>query len=81
MRDDPAVRTTIDLDADLLQIAKELAIARRATMGKVLSDLVRRALESADRPSERNGVPLLPRRPRGSTLPTMKLVNDLRDGD
>lgn len=79
MRDDSTVRTTVDLDADLLQIAKELASARQATMGRVLSDLVRKALESSDTHTTRNGVPLLPRRPRGSALPTMKLVNEFRD--
>jgi hypothetical protein len=79
MRDDPAMRTTLDLDPDVLQAAKELAAARRSTAGKVLSELARRALESPRQSRVRNGVPLLAHRPAGSPRPTMKLVNDLRD--
>jgi hypothetical protein len=72
-------RTTLDLDPDVLQAAKELAEARHSTAGKVLSELARKGLE-APRPARvRNGVPLLPRRPAGSPKPTMKLVNELRD--
>lgn len=33
----------------------------------------------ADWSERRNGVPLLPRRPKGSARPTMELVNRLRD--
>ena len=73
------MRTTLDLDEDVLQAAKELAAARGTTAGKVISELARRALTPA-RPSRvRNGVPLLPRRPSNARRPTMKLVNDLRD--
>jgi hypothetical protein len=74
-----AVRTTLDLDADVLQAAKELAAARKTTAGKVVSDLVRRALETPKTTRVRNGVPLLRKRPAGSPRPTMKLVNQLRD--
>jgi len=81
MRDDPPVRTTVDLDADVLQAAKELAAARKMTMGRVLSDLVRKALDSPRSSGVRNGVPLLARRPGGSRRPTMKLVNELLDED
>ena len=73
------VRTTLDLDLDILQAAKELAAARRQTLGKVISDLARKALETPRAARVRNGVPLLPRRPPGSPKPTMKFVNDLRD--
>jgi hypothetical protein len=74
------MRTTLDLDADVLQAAKELAAARGSTAGKVLSELARKGLESPRTPVRvRNGVPLLPRRPAGTPRPTMKLVNALRD--
>jgi len=79
MRDDLAMRTTLDLDADVLQAAKELAAARGTTAGKVLSELARKGLEPPKGGRVRNGVPLLPRRPAGTPRPTMKLVNDLRD--
>jgi hypothetical protein len=77
MRDDSWMRTTVDLDADVLQAAKELAGARKMTMGRVLSDLVRKALVSPRTSGVRNGVPLLARRPPGSVRPTLKLVNEL----
>jgi hypothetical protein len=79
MRDDLSVRTTLDIDEDVLQVAKELAASRRTTAGRVLSDLARKALEPSRSAKVRNGVPLLPRRPAGSPRPTMKLVNSLRD--
>ena len=79
MRDDRAVRTTLDLDDDLLQAAKELAASRGLTAGQVLSELARKGLEAPKAARVRNGVPLLPRRPAGAPRPTMKRVNDLRD--
>ena len=73
------MRTTLDLDEDILQATKEIAAARRTTAGKVLSDLARKALAPARASQVRNGVPLLPRRPGAARRPTMQLVNDLRD--
>ncbi len=74
------MRTTLDLDDDVLQAAKELAATRGTTAGRVVSDLARKGLESAARQARvRNGVPLLPRRRPGAVKPTMKLVNELRD--
>jgi hypothetical protein len=79
MPDDSRVRTTLDIDDDVLQAARELAANRKTSAGKVLSELARSALEPKGRIAERNGVPLLPRRPSGSPRPTMDLVNRLRD--
>ena len=73
------MRTTLDIDADVLLAAKELAEARRTTAGKIISELVRKALTPTDRARARNGVPLLPRRVPGAPRPTMQLVNTLRD--
>lgn len=73
------VRTTLSIDDDVLQAAKELAANRGTTTGRVLSDLARQALEPKTRPRVRNGVPLMPRRPKGSRRPTMEQVNRLRD--
>ena len=75
------MRTTLDLDPDVLQAVKELAKARGVTAGKLLSDLARKALERPAQSRVRNGVPLLPRRPAGTPRPTMKLVNELRDAE
>ena len=73
------VRTTLDIDPDILQAVKEIAELRASTAGKVLSDLARKALEPHVDGPLRNGVPLLPRRPKGSAKPTLALVNRLRD--
>ena len=40
------MRTTIDIDDDVLQAAKELGRRRRETAGKVISYLARKALTS-----------------------------------
>ena len=39
------MRTTLDIDDDVLQAAKELAANRQTTAGKVLSELAREGLE------------------------------------
>lgn len=73
------MRTTLDIDDDILEAVKEIASNRSATAGRVLSDLARAALEPTAPALVRNGVPLLSRRPAGSPKPTMALVNRLRD--
>jgi hypothetical protein len=77
-----AMRTTLEIDDDVLQAAKELAATRGMTAGQVLSELARKGLEPApgsERGRLRNGVPILPRRRAGERRPTMRLVNELRD--
>lgn len=73
------MRTTVDIDEDVLQAAKELAASRGSTAGRVLSELARAGLSRPVAAAERNGVPLLPRRLPDAPRPTMKLVNSLRD--
>jgi hypothetical protein len=75
------MRTTLDLDEDVLQAAKELAAARGTTAGKVLSELARKGLAPARTHRVRNGVPVFARRPPGAARPTMKMVNELRDAE
>ena len=71
------MRTTLNVDGDVLRAVKELARLRGRTAGEVLSDLARQALER-DRPpaKERNGVPLLPTG-RGSLIVTPDAVRSL----
>jgi hypothetical protein len=79
MRDDLVVRTTLDIDEDVLETAKELATRRGTTAGRVLSDLARSALAPRDGTRrKRNGVPLLAPRKRAG-LVTPEIVNRLRD--
>jgi len=73
------MRTTLDVDDDVLQAVKEIAANRGTTAGRVLSDLARKALQPTEIPEIRNGVPLMPRRPKGSPLMTMEIVNHFRD--
>ena len=71
------MRTTLDLDLDVLQAAKEIAKARGLSAGQVVSELVRKALATTRTAKVRNGVPLLSRR-AGSPPLTMAAVNRLR---
>lgn len=72
------MRTTLDLDDDVLEAAKSLAAHRGRTAGQVLSDLARKGLTS-DRPrlKVRNGVPLLPSEP--GRIVTPQMVEDALD--
>lgn len=73
------MRTTLDIDDDILQAAKEMAASRNTTAGRIVSDLLRKALDPpGPRVPVRNGVPLISRAP-GAPVLTMKLVNELRD--
>ncbi len=72
------MRTTLDLDFDVLQAAKEIGASRGVSAGQVVSELVRKALASPATKKVRNGVPLLSRK-AGSPPLTMAAVNQLRD--
>lgn len=73
------MRTTLDIDGDVLQAAKELAERRGVSAGRIVSELIRKALQPPARSVRvRNGVPLLSHR-AGAPVMTMKLVNELRD--
>lgn len=43
------MRTTLDIDKDVLQAAKEIARRRNSTAGRVISELVRQALTGMSR--------------------------------
>lgn len=75
------MRTTLDIDDDLLAAIKDMASAEGSTMGLVVSRLVRKGLEPPPRKYKiRNGVPLIPAEPGEPPL-TTAIVNALRDGD
>lgn len=75
------MRTTLNIDDDVLWAAKELAALRGKPVGRIVSELARKALApQVDRPAERNGVPLLP--PRAGARPVSPaVVNSLRDDE
>jgi hypothetical protein len=71
------MRTTLAIDDDILNAAKELAAIEHKTVGQVISSLARRALSPSESGrSTRNGIPLLPVRP-GSPRVTSELVREL----
>jgi hypothetical protein len=69
------MRTTLDLDDDVLAAARSLAAARKQTMGKVVSDLMRQSLTNKLTKSH-SGIPLLPRRP--GVVVTNELIEKIR---
>ena len=72
------MRTTVDIEDDVLGAAKDLATQRNQSAGKVISDLLRLALQNRPGVPKRNGIRLL-RRPAGSKPTTLAEVNRLRD--
>lgn len=72
-----AVRTTLDIDDDVLQAAKEIAELRGRTAGQVLSELARKTLAPKQSMKVRNGVPLLPH--RAGRIVTTRMVEELLD--
>jgi hypothetical protein len=72
------MRTTLAIDDDVLTVAKAIAHQTNKTIGSVVSDLARRALQPPSIMTERNGIPLLPTRDAG-ILVTPDIVNMLRD--
>ena len=75
------MRTTVDLDEDILRTAKQLARENEQSLGRVLSDLARRGLEPpAPKLKTRNGVPLLMPK-RGAKMFTSEHVKELLELD
>lgn len=72
------MRTTLNIEDDIVQVARQLARQRGTTIGQVISDLVRKALEPKTSSRVRNGVPLFSPVP-GAKKPNLALVNKLRD--
>jgi hypothetical protein len=74
------VRTTLDIEPDVLQAAKEIAAREGQTAGRVLSELARRGLKSHAAPSgevvTRGGVPLIPARGEVVTLEKVRQLMD-----
>jgi hypothetical protein len=72
------MRTTVDLEEDVLLAAKEIARQRGNTVGQVLSDLARQALTRRVTVSKKHGLPLFPVQSDAGVV-TPELVNRLRD--
>jgi len=75
------MRTTLDIDDDVLEAAKGLARQSDRTAGAVLSELARRALTNVTAPSTRGGVGgFVPFERRGG-LVTNEQIDRLREQD
>jgi hypothetical protein len=77
------VRTTLDIDDDVLQAAKERAQREGTTAGKVISELVRKALTTLPAGGVEEPKPLYGFRPfakRGGVV-TNALIDKLREDD
>ena len=75
------MRTTVDLDEDILRVAKDIARDRDESLGRVLSDLARRGLKPPARKFKtRNGVPLLMPKPEAKPI-TSEHVKELLELD
>lgn len=78
------MRTTLDIDNDVLQAAKERARREKKTAGEVISELARRALTAppelpgAREPKARYGFRPFPKR---GVLVTNDLIDKLREDD
>jgi len=75
------MRTTLDIDDEILLTVRQIAQQRKTTAGSVVSSLLRESLEPKSFAIEyRHGVPVLPRRPNGPVV-TTELVNRLLSED
>jgi hypothetical protein len=75
------MRTTLDIEDDVLQAAKELARREGGTAGQVISALARRGLAAGPTKARksfrtRNGVPILPSRGEVVTLEHIEKLMD-----
>jgi hypothetical protein len=75
------MRTTVDLDEDILRVAKDLARESGQSLGRALSDLARRGLEPpARKATARGGIPVFPRLP-GAKPVTSEMVKELLESE
>jgi hypothetical protein len=72
------MRTTLNIDDDILMAAKEIAKQKGISIGRALSDLARQALTRESTTDTRTEVPLFPRQENVGVV-TLELVNQLRD--
>ena len=73
------MRTTLDIDDDVVVAAKELAIGERRSLGSVISELARRGLTPAQVEAE-DGLPVI-RVPAGTSPITPEMVRRALDED
>jgi hypothetical protein len=76
---EPAMRTTLAIDDDVLAAAKEMAATEQKSVGEVISALARNGMRPINtKRKTRNGIPLLAVRP-GSPRVSSELVRQLQE--
>lgn len=71
------MRTTLEIDDEILLTVKQIARQRKMTAGSVISSLLRESLQPKSfEVRHRNGVPVLPRRANAPVV-TTEVVNHL----
>ncbi len=71
------MRTTLDIDEDLLRLAKHVANERQESLGKVVSSFIRQGLQPAPAKAAVTGaIPILARKP-GAQPVTSQAIRDL----
>jgi hypothetical protein len=75
------MRTTLDIDDDILAEAEEMAAAQKRSVGAIISDLARQFLKRRPLPGStyRNGFWTVPKREGGVVKP--ELVDRLAEDD
>jgi hypothetical protein len=73
------MRTTLELDDDLLTSARQLARQQGLTLGQLISELARQSLAARAPLKVRNGALLFVPK-AGAAKPDLRTVNELRDG-
>ena len=79
MRYAVSMRTTLELDDDLITAARQLARQQGVTIGQLISELARQSLATRAPLKVRNGALLFVPK-AGGAKPDLRIVNQLRDG-
>ena len=72
------MRTTVNIDEDVLVYVKQLAERANRSVGETLSELAREAIQARNPVSDEDDEMVIQRRPDEPPV-TMELVNALRD--
>ena len=73
------MKTTLTIDDDILAVARNLARMRSKTIGRVISELARKGLESMGEFTKKNGIPVFSIS-KDATPITLEDVKKLEDG-
>jgi len=75
------MRTTLDIDQDVMAALRHVAPKRGISMGKLASELIRKALDASEAPpmEMRAGVPVITKQSDDAELVTRELIDRIRD--